>query len=341
MPPTPFPASAARTPAASDPEPELVVFVLLNGFSLIAFSSAVEPLRLANRVSGRALYRWRVVGETDESVRASCDLAVLPDGPLEELPHGARAIVCGGVDVARAASRGLLNWLRRESRRGVRMGAVCTGAHALARAGLLDGRRATIHWENRDGFAEDFPEVTLTDQVFVVDRDVITAAGGAAAGDMMLRLIGDAHGAEIAGLVADQMLYTNLRGDEDHQRLSVPARIGVRHPKLARVIELMNGHIEEPISAAQLAAEVGMSTRQLERLFRRYLDRSPKRYYLELRLERARRLLLQTEMSVINVALACGFTSPSHFSKCYRAHYKRTPYRERGVGDPAVRASEG
>lgn len=218
------------------------------------------------------------------------------------------------------------------------MSAVCTGAFALAKAGLLDGRRCTIHWENQDGFAEDFPDVELSDQIYVVDGDAMTAAGGAAAGDMMLRLVAQAHGPDIAGMVADQMVYTNLRGDEDHQRLSVPARIGVRHPKLSRVIDLMNGHIEEPVSAARLASEVGMSTRQLERLFRRYLDRSPKRYYLELRLEKARRLLLQTDMSVIYVALACGFTSPSHFSKCYRAHYKRTPYRERGVAAPGPEA---
>jgi transcriptional regulator GlxA family with amidase domain len=127
------------------------------------------------------------------------------------------------------------------------------------------------------------------------------------------------------------MVYSTLRGDQDAQRLSVPARIGVRHPKLVSIIQKMERHIEEPISPSELAREVGMSTRQLERLFRRYLDRSPKRYYMELRLQRARNLLLQTDMSVINVALACGFTSPSHFSKCYRAQYGRTPYRERGA----------
>ena len=211
------------------------------------------------------------------------------------------------------------------------MSAVCTGAFALAKAGLLDGRRCTIHWENQDGFAEDFPDVELTDQIFVVDGDAMTAAGGAAAGDMMLRLVSMAHGPDIAGMVADQMVYTNLRGDEDHQRLSVPARIGVRHPKLSQVIQIMEANIEEPISPAILAREVGMSTRQLERLFRRYLNRSPKRYYMELRLQKARNLLMQTDMTVINVALACGFASPSHFSKCYRAHYQTTPYRERGT----------
>ena len=134
----------------------------------------------------------------------------------------------------------------------------------------------------------------------------------------------------MANAVADQMIYSSIRTDQDTQRLSVPTRIGVRHPKLSKVIQMMEINIEEPISPSILAKDVGMSTRQLERLFRRYLDRSPKRYYMELRLQKARNLLMQTDMSVINVALACGFASPSHFSKCYRAHYDTTPYRERG-----------
>ena len=127
------------------------------------------------------------------------------------------------------------------------------------------------------------------------------------------------------------MLHAPVRGDADEQRLSVPARIGVRHPKLVNIIQTMERNTEDPISPSDLARGVNMSTRQLERLFRRYLNRSPKRYYMELRLEKARNLLLQTDMSVINVALACGFTSPSHFSKCYRSHFNRTPYRERGT----------
>ncbi|MEO0680346.1 MAG: GlxA family transcriptional regulator [Pseudomonadota bacterium] len=319
----------------SDDGPEAFAFVLLENFSLLAFAAAIEPLRHANRMAGRPVYRWSILSEPGAPVLASCGTRVSVDGPLGDLPGRCRIVVCAGIDVHLGATRGLLNWLRREARRGARPAAVCTGAYVLAKAGLLDGKRATIHWENRDGFAEDFEEVELTDGIFVVDEGVMTAAGGAASGDMMLSMIAETHGPELAGMVADQMVYSNLRGDGDQQRLSVPARIGVRHPKLSRVIDLMHEHIEEPISAAQLAAEVQMSTRQLERLFRRYLDRSPKRYYLELRLEKARRLLLQTDMSVINVALACGFTSPSHFSKCYRGHYKRTPYRERGVAPVA------
>ena len=146
----------------------------------------------------------------------------------------------------------------------------------------------------------------------------------------MLNLIASDFGEELANAVADQQIYNSIRTDQDIQRLSTPTRIGVRHPKLSQVIKRMEANIEEPISPSILAKEVDMSTRQLERLFRRYLDRSPKRYYMELRLQRARNLLMQTDMSVINVALACGFASPSHFSKCYRSHYNTTPYRERG-----------
>ena len=158
----------------------------------------------------------------------------------------------------------------------------------------------------------------------------MTTAGGTSSIDLILKIIADDHGEELANAVADQMIYNTIRTDQDTQRLSVPTRIGVRHPKLSMVIKMMGNNIEEPISPSSLAKDVRMSTRQLERLFRRYLNRSPKRYYMELRLQKARNLLMQTDMSVINVALACGFASPSHFSKCYRSHYNKTPYRERG-----------
>ena len=207
---------------------------------------------------------------------------------------------------------------------------MCTAAFTLARAGILDGKRATTHWENQDSFSEEFVEVDLTKSVFIIDGNRMTTAGGTSSIDLFLKIIADDHGEELANAVADQMIYSSIRTDQDSQRLSVPTRIGVRHPKLSLVIQMMEKNIEEPISPSVLAKDVSMSTRQLERLFRRYLDRSPKRYYMELRLQKARNLLMQTDMSVINVALACGFASPSHFSKCYRTHYDTTPYRERG-----------
>ena len=196
---------------------------------------------------------------------------------------------------------------------------------------MLDGKRSTIHWENLDSFEEEFPDIDLQKTVFTMDGNRFTTAGGVSPIDLMLSIISKDISQDAANWVADQMIYNSARTEKDGQRLSIPTRIGVRHPKLANVIKMMEENIEEPISPSLLAQEVGMSTRQLERLFRRYLDRSPKRYYMELRLQKARNLLMQTDMSVINVALACGFTSPSHFSKCYRSQYDTTPYRERGI----------
>jgi transcriptional regulator GlxA family with amidase domain len=254
---------------------------------------------------------------------------------LDEIDRDDTLLVCGGIDVQKSTTKAVLNWLRREARRGVTIAGLCTGSYALAKAGLLDGKKATIHWENQDGFLEEFDEVDLTKSVFVMDGNRWSTAGGTSSLDLMLKVIAAGHGEDVANTVADQLIYSTPRTDQDTQRLSIPTRIGVRHPKLSQVIQMMEGNIEDPMSPAELAEEVGMSTRQLERLFRRYLNRSPKRYYMELRLQKARNLLMQTDMSVINVALACGFASPSHFSKCYRSHYKTTPYRERGTqGSP-------
>ncbi|MFZ8941464.1 MAG: GlxA family transcriptional regulator [Gemmobacter sp.] len=298
---------------------------------MMSFAGAIAPLRIANRMAGRTLYGWLLAGEGGESVTCSNGASFRLDIGLEDIDREDTILVCGGVDVQKATSRAILNWLRREARRGVAVGGLCTGSWALAKAGLLDGRKATIHWENQDGFAEEFTEVTLSKSVFVVDGNRLSTAGGTASLDLMLKLIANDHGEDLANAVADQLIYSAIRTDRDTQRLSIPTRIGVRHPKLAQVIGMMEAAIEEPVSPSELAEDVGMSTRQLERLFRRYLNRSPKRYYMELRLQKARNLLMQTDMSVINVALACGFASPSHFSKCYRAQYNTTPYRERGT----------
>ena len=310
--------------------PRRFVFVLIDNFTLLSFSSALDALRIANRMSGKKLYDWIFIGENEEFVSCSAGTQFKLDNSLIELHRDDTILLCGGTSIQESTTRKLVGWLRREARRGLIIGGLCTAAYPMAKAGLLDEKKATIHWENQDSFAEEFLEVELTKTVFVCDGNRYTTAGGTSSIDLLLKIIADEHGEELANAVADQMIYSSIRTDQDTQRLSVPTRIGVRHPKLSKVIQMMEINIEEPISPSILAKDVGMSTRQLERLFRRYLDRSPKRYYMELRLQKARNLLMQTDMSVINVALACGFASPSHFSKCYRAHYDTTPYRERG-----------
>ncbi|MFT6933429.1 MAG: transcriptional regulator GlxA family with amidase domain [Paracoccaceae bacterium] len=307
------------------------VFVLMDQFTMLCFACAIEALRIANRMSGLPLYSWVLVGEGGESVQCSAGTGYKLDSDLAEFNRDDVILLCGGINVQRATTKRMLNWIRREARKGATVGGLCTAGYTMAKAGLLDGKRATIHWENQDSFIEEFEDVLLTKSVFVIDGNRITTAGGTASIDLMLKIIASDHGEDLASLVADQLIYTSIRTDQDTQRLSIPTRIGVRHPKLSQVIRMMEQNIEEPISPSLLAQQVGMSTRQLERLFRRYLNRSPKRYYMEIRLSKARNLLMQTDMSVINVALACGFASPSHFSKCYRSHYNTTPYRERGA----------
>lgn len=319
--------------------PQCFAFLLVPEFSMMPVTAAIEPLRIANRLAEKQLYDWRMYSVNGEAVDASNGFTIGCSGGLDEISDRAVVIICGGINVQAHTSKAMINFLRKSARRGADIGSLCTASHVLAAAGLLDDHTCTIHWENIPAFSEDFPEIKVTGSLFEIDRDRFTCAGGTSSIDMMLALIASQHGPELAADVAEQVLHSPIRHHSEHQRMSLPARIGARHPKLVGIIEQMEGNLEEPLSPSILAKQAGLSTRQLERLFRRYLDRSPKRYYLELRLKKARLLLLQTNMSVINVALACGFSSPSHFSKCYRAFYGRTPYRERGI--PTVEGDFG
>jgi len=316
---------------APQKSPHNFAFVLVPEFSMMPVMSAIEPLRLANRVAERELYRWQVLTAKGETVLASNGVTVQTDGDLAAIRPQSSIVVCGGVNIQNRLDKTLIGWLRKMARQGGEIGSLCTGCHVLAEAGLLDGYACTIHWENIPSLTEKFPDLEINESLYEFDRNRFTCAGGTASIDMMLAIITEQHGARLASEVADLVLHSPIRHHSAHQRMSLPARIGARHPKLIQIVERMEANLEEPISPSTLARDAGLSTRQLERLFRRYLDRSPKRYYLELRLGKARILLLQTDMSVINVALACGFSSPSHFSKCYRAFYGRTPYREQAV----------
>ena len=315
--------------SAANDLPVEVGFVPCKGFSMMAFASAVEPLRLANRMAGKELYRWHLASQDGKAVRASNQLLVGVNGDLKSIEHVETVFVCTGIDVQSTDVTTLMPWLRRMATTKMNIGAVCTGAYILAKAGLLDGHRCTIHWENLAAFTEVFPDIEITTELFEIDRKRITCSGGTAAIDLMLNMITSQHGHEIAAKVADQFMHERIRDQRDQQRVALPARIGVRHPKLLSAIKAMEDNLEEPLGRQELAELANLSTRQLERLFRKYLKRSPARYYLELRLNKSRLLLLQTAMPVIDVALACGFVSASHFSKCYRDFYGKTPRQER------------
>ena len=276
---------------------------------MLAFASAIEPLRAANRMSGDTLFSWIVASPDGMQSRASNHVKTEVDGDSTILADCHIVFVCAGLDVKAQSDKSILNMLRRLDRQGAVIGAICTGTYLMAAAGLLDDRRCTIHWENIDGLAEEFPLLEITNELFEIDDTRITCSGGTASLDMILYMIGQIHGQTLAAQVSDQFIHDRIRDPSDRQRMELRSRLGVSHPKLLAVVDYMEQGLEEPLSQTELAQKANLSTRQLERLFRKYLSTTPTRYYLNLRLARARHLLRQTSMSILSIALACGFVS--------------------------------
>ncbi|MCK0101448.1 GlxA family transcriptional regulator [Pseudohalocynthiibacter sp. F2068] len=310
-------------------ETEHYVFLLVEGFSHLAFSCAVEPLRIANLVSGKPLYHWSYISENGDTATSSNDSVTLVHGGLEPLNKVDILFVLSGLNVWEHITPGLLSFIRRERAHGIKIGALCSGAFVLAKAGLLDGVPTALHWEYHDSFMEEFPEVSLCRNVFVSDAKYITASGGTATADLMLHLIEKNHGSDLAVAVADQMVYNAVREATAEQRVSLQSRHGIRNPNLVRAIQIIADSIEDPVSPSVIADEVGISTRQLERLFGRYLNCSPAKYFLDMRLHKAQNLLLQTEQSVTEISLSCGFKTQAHFARVFRAQFGNTPLMHR------------
>ncbi|WP_322981467.1 GlxA family transcriptional regulator [Pseudomonas sp. C11] len=304
-------------------------FLLLDDFTLIALASAVEPLRMANQLSGQELYRWFTLSKNGLPVHASDGLQITPDASLDNAPALNAVIVCGGVDILHSVKREHLHWLQVQGRKGCQLGAVCTGSWALAKAELLDGYFCSVHWEILAAMQEAFPRTNVSTRLFSIDRNRYTSSGGTAPMDMMLHLIARAHGRELAASISEMFICEHIRNEQDHQRVPLKHQLGTYQPKLQEMVALMEANLEEPIDLDQLACYVKISRRQLERLFQKYLHCSPSRYYLKLRLIRARQLLKQTAMPIIEIGSICGFISTPHFSKCYREHFGIAPRDER------------
>lgn len=317
------------------PKPDHFMFLLIEDFSHLAFANAVEPLRIANLVSGQQLYRWSLVAEGGVSQRCSNGAVTLVDQGLDALGPQDRLFVVSGIHVANRITQPVLDYLRRAARTARCVGAICSGAFVLAKAGLLAGKPASIHWEFHEAVEEGFPEVDLQRTVFVADEKRPTCSGGSATADMMLHLIARKHGMELAVKIADQMVYSTVRNDQAEQRVSPGARFGARKEKLTRAIRLMEQSLEAPMSSTELADEIGLSPRQMERLFRKYLNETPSQYYQALRLDKAQKLLLLSDLSVMEISLACGYSSASHFSRVFRNAMGVSPYNFRLVGERA------
>lgn len=303
-------------------------FLPLDHFSMIAFANAVEVLRMANYIERETLYRWSVIGPVARTVTASNGLAVEAQA-FDDVDQPEIVFVCGGVDIEAAADPASLALLHTLAGKCTALGSLCTGAYALARAGLLDGYRCVSHWENMMALQRDFPSVSFSQDLFVIDRDRITCAGGIAPLDMMLNLIEPRVGKTTVARIADQFILEHVRDQGDRQPMPLAARMHAAEPALVEVVQLMEANIEEPLSLDEIMHLTSSSMRQLQRLFKNHMNMSPTQYYLNLRLYKARELLRQTDMSIAGIAAACGFQSAPHFGKVYREVFHVAPSTER------------
>lgn len=308
-----------------------VSFVLLNNFSFMAFSSVIEPMRAANGLIGEEVFTWQLLSVDGQAVTASNQVNVQVDGDINAVQNSDMVVLCSGNSVdklvdLRPIGKALYPLKNKEN---VTIVGVCTAAYVMAKLGLLDHYRCTIHWENLASFREEMPALIVTNNLYEIDGNRITCSGGTAPIDMMLALIHQHYGQDVMLAVADQYIYERARPADETQKMAEHMMTSKQSPKLAEAIQIMQNHIDDPLSTHEVAEIAEVSLRQLERLFKKYKDSTPQRYYLFLRLQQARRLLLQTSLSVLQVAIATGFSSQSHFTKCYRDLFRHTPGSER------------
>ena len=310
-------------------ERPLVVGVLLvPGFALMSYACVVEPLRAANLISGRELYRLVHIG-AHRTVTASCGAVVSCNAKIGAAEKLDLLLVCAGGDPAAFDDRATLAWLRRLAVGATRIGGVSGGPFILAKAGILDGVQMTIHWQHAPAVLEAHPNILLNRSLFIIDRNRLTCAGGTAPLDMMHALIAERYGAELARKVSDWFLHTEIRPAQGAQRASLVERYHVHDKRLIAALELMERHPGAPLRRNDIARRVGLSTRQLDRLFADKLRCSYQNHYLRIRLERSRELLRQSPATITEIAVACGFSNASHFTRAYRANYGTTPSADR------------
>lgn len=305
-------------------KPQVLHFLLLPEFSVMGFVSVIEPLRVANRFRPGS-YVWHILSADGAPVVASNGMSINADAACSQVRATELLFVVAGFNPLAHASRALLAWLRTQRKLGTVLGAIDSGAFLLARAGLLATQPFTVHWEAAAAFCEHFPQLRPTEELFEIGADTITCAGGTAGIDMVLALIRQRHGRELAAQVSEQFVLGRIRSPSDHQRTQIATRYGLHNRKAIHAIDLMQRHLESPLTAAELAQRVHVTPRQLERIFMAQLQDSPRHFYLRLRLERALELLQQTDLSVTEVGLGCGFASLASFSRAFRAHTGHSP----------------
>lgn len=307
-------------------------FFLSGGFGMLSYASAVDVLKQLNDYYRADVFAWQNVSDTLEPVAASNGLRVLPDADFNHAGRFDYIIIVGSVRSAHYKNPALMAWLRRQFRHGARIGAVTSGAWLLARAGLLDGRRCTIHWRDFDAFRQAHPTVDVCDELYVIDKRIFTCSGASATSDMIYYLLSQQLGSQPIKRVQEVLFHGNTRPPTDMQRSSDSAAM-VRNRKVRALVQEIETNIETTISISEMCTRLGLCRRQAEELFRRHLGVSPKQMQIDRRLVRAANLLNKTEISVLEVSVASGYSSASHFSTAFRRRFGLSPrkYRDREI----------
>ncbi|MBA3916760.1 MAG: GlxA family transcriptional regulator [Acidobacteriales bacterium] len=298
----------------------------------MTLASASEPYRAANRLSGSNLYQWHLLSREGDCVASSSGLS-LQTTPMESAPKLDQLFIVASMQLDKLRDPKVYRFLQRLALKGTPLGALSNGTFLLARAGLLTGYKCTLHWEQLRQFAEEFPLIPVSRELYVRDRDRLTCAGGTAAMDLMLDQIALDHGGQLAASVAEQFLHSRIREPQEQQRMAIQRRYGVNDARIAKAIMLMEQNLEQVMSVEDIAAHCNISLRQLERLWLKHFAVPPQRFYVGIRLNEAKRLLKESTESIASISLRCGFVSASHLSSAYRKACGHSPGDERRKSD--------
>ncbi|MCK7610818.1 GlxA family transcriptional regulator [Roseibium sediminicola] len=321
---------AAWQKGKSGQETVEICFLLLNNFSLLSFASAIEPLRIANKVLKRKAYIYSCQTLDGRDAIASNGGMVRADGAFDGARRPDLLAVCSSDDVEQITLTGAEKALIRQvAKRAGSVAGICTGAYVLAGLGMLDNRNCTIHWEYADLFRELYPNANLVDSLIQTDGKLLTCAGGTAALDLMIGFIAQVHGGAVACDVAEIALHHDRRTGSERQHTLMRDDLDMVPHRVRTSIALMTEHVSDPLSLQQIADLLDVSPRQLQRDFQKYLNCSPQEYYSKIRIDIARQLVCRTSMRMIDIAVACGFASASHFSNRYRAAHGNSPAFDR------------
>jgi len=322
--------------------PEKFGFLIVPDFPFYGLFPAIEALRVANHNSDQHLYEWYLISENGGPVTATNGMTLAVDHSIANCSPLSVCFAVAGNHPLDHCSQSIVNWLRRIDRYGTRLGAFDSGIFMLAAAGLLDGHDAAVHWEIAPTLQEHYPTVSITDRIYQIDDRRLTCAGGSSTLDLMLTLIASTHGRALMEKVANGLVHRPHRAGPERQLPDEPDAVAKDQLLLKKIIRFMAANIDDPQKIEGVSRRFGLTQRKLESLFKQNLNTLPSSYYVNLRMDHAREYLFYSGMSIKEIAVACGFSSPSVFCRAFRKIYRLSPrqYRRHVSADSLRRFSK-